>query len=101
MSKHQNPRDAQEPHTGKVANDTNKMGDQDATQWNQGQRTPRQPQRSRGPCGWQQPVSKQTGHAGWPQTLRPALGDTPTVTLRTVATRRLHEGERCVCLRGR
>lgn len=40
MSKHQNPRDAQEPHTGKVANDTNKMGDQDATQLNQGQRTP-------------------------------------------------------------
>ena len=34
MSKHQNPRDAQEPHTGKVANDTNKMGDQDATQLN-------------------------------------------------------------------
>ena len=40
MIKHQNPRDAQEPHTGKVANDTNKMGDQDATQLNQGQRTP-------------------------------------------------------------
>lgn len=40
MSKHQNPRDTQTPHTGKVVNDTNKMGEQDATQLNQGQRTP-------------------------------------------------------------
>lgn len=40
MSNHQNPRDAQEPHTGKVANDTNKMGEQEATQLNQGHRTP-------------------------------------------------------------
>ena len=40
MSNKQNPRDAQTPHTGKVENDTNKMGDKDPTQLNQGQRTP-------------------------------------------------------------
>jgi len=40
MSKNQSPADKQEPHTGKVANDTNKMGEQDATQLNQGHRTP-------------------------------------------------------------
>lgn len=40
MSKHQNPRDTQTPHSGKVVNDTNKMGEQEATQLNQGHRTP-------------------------------------------------------------
>ncbi len=40
MTKNQSPGDKQEPHTGKVANDTNKMGEQDATQLNQGHRTP-------------------------------------------------------------
>lgn len=40
MTTHQNPRDKQPPHTGKVRNDTNKMGEQDATPLNQGQRTP-------------------------------------------------------------
>ena len=40
MSNKQNPRDAQTPKTGKVENDTNKMGDKEATQLNQGQRTP-------------------------------------------------------------
>lgn len=40
MSNKQNPRDVQTPHTGKVENDTNKMGDKDPTQLNQGQRTP-------------------------------------------------------------
>ena len=35
-----NPRDKQAPQTGKVDNDTNKMGEQDATQLNQGKRTP-------------------------------------------------------------
>ncbi|MES2244459.1 MAG: hypothetical protein V4639_16420 [Pseudomonadota bacterium] len=39
-SKNQNPRDKQPPHTGKVENDANKMGEQDATQLNQGKRTP-------------------------------------------------------------
>ena len=39
-SSKQNPRDKQPPHTGKVENDTNKMGEQDATQLNQGKRTP-------------------------------------------------------------
>ena len=40
MTAHQDP---QEPSTrthGKVANDTNKTGDKDATQLNQGKRTP-------------------------------------------------------------
>ena len=40
MTNKQNPRDKQEAHTGKVENDTNKMGDKEATQLNQGQRTP-------------------------------------------------------------
>lgn len=37
---HQNPRDKQEPHTGKVENDTNKVGEQEPTQLHQGHRTP-------------------------------------------------------------
>lgn len=40
MPHHSNPRDKQEPHTGKVENDANKQGDKDATQLNQGKRTP-------------------------------------------------------------
>ncbi len=40
MSKNQSPADKQEPHTGKVSNDTNKQGEQDVTQLNQGHRTP-------------------------------------------------------------
>lgn len=40
MKHNQNPRDTQEPHTGKVENDANKLGEQDPTQINQGQRTP-------------------------------------------------------------
>ena len=40
MTNKQNPRDKQEAHIGKVENDTNKMGDKEATQLNQGQRTP-------------------------------------------------------------
>ncbi len=40
MTNKQNPRDKQAPHTGKVENDTNKLGEQDATQLNQGKRTP-------------------------------------------------------------
>lgn len=41
MTHKQNPRDDQAPQTGKVENDTNKLGDQDVTQLNQGQRTPK------------------------------------------------------------
>lgn len=37
MTENQNP---QEPYVGKLANDTNKMGEQAATQLNQGHRTP-------------------------------------------------------------
>lgn len=40
MTKHHSPNDHQAPHTGKVANDTNKMGEKDATALNQGHRTP-------------------------------------------------------------
>jgi len=40
MTHQQNPRDAQTPKTGKVENDTNKLGEQEPTQLNQGQRTP-------------------------------------------------------------
>ncbi len=40
-SKHtQNARDAQAPRSGKVENDTNKLGDQAPTQVNEGRRTP-------------------------------------------------------------
>lgn len=40
MTNKQNQRDKQAPHTGKVDNDTNKLGEQAPTQLNQGQRTP-------------------------------------------------------------
>jgi hypothetical protein len=40
MTSHQNPRDHQEPHRGKVENDSNKLGDKPPTQLNQGKRTP-------------------------------------------------------------
>jgi hypothetical protein len=40
MTYKQNPRDEQTPKTGKVENDTNKLGEQEATQLNQGKRTP-------------------------------------------------------------
>ena len=39
MSKTQNPRDGQEPQTGKVANDHNKVGEQPLTQKNEAKRT--------------------------------------------------------------
>lgn len=39
MTYQQTPRDAQAPKTGKVENDTNKLGEQEATQLNQGKRT--------------------------------------------------------------
>ena len=39
MSKTQNPRDEQEPQTGKVANDHNKVGEQPLTQKNEAKRT--------------------------------------------------------------
>ena len=40
MKTKQNPRDEQEPQTGKVANDRNKVGEQELTQKNQARRTP-------------------------------------------------------------
>ena len=40
MTYKQNPRDEQVPKTGNVENDSNKLGEQDATQLNQGKRTP-------------------------------------------------------------
>jgi hypothetical protein len=39
MTSNQTLRDEQAPHTGKVENDTNKMGEKEPTQLNQGQRT--------------------------------------------------------------
>ena len=35
------PQDKQAPHSGKVENDTNKLGNQKPTQSNEGQRTPK------------------------------------------------------------
>lgn len=40
MTHHLNPRDKQAPQSGKVDNDTNKLGEQEPTQLNQGKRTP-------------------------------------------------------------
>ena len=40
MPKKQNPVDKQEPGTGKVANDSNKQGEQEPTQIHESQRTP-------------------------------------------------------------
>ena len=40
MTHKPNPRDQQEPQTGKVENDTNKLGEHEPTQLNQGKRTP-------------------------------------------------------------
>ena len=40
MKTKQNPRDEQTPQTGKVANDRNKVGEQELTQKNQAKRTP-------------------------------------------------------------
>lgn len=40
MTGTKNPRDKQTPQTGKVVNDTNKIGEQEPTQLNQGKRTP-------------------------------------------------------------
>ena len=40
MTRNQSPQDRQTPHTGKVANDTNKTGKGEPTQLNQGHRTP-------------------------------------------------------------
>ena len=40
MTSTSKPQDKQTPQTGKVENDTNKVGEQDATQLNQGKRTP-------------------------------------------------------------
>jgi len=39
MTYQQNPRDAQSPKTGKIENDTNKLGKGEPTQLNQGKRT--------------------------------------------------------------
>lgn len=40
MTYKENPRDKQAPKTGKVDNDANKLGVTEATQLNQGKRTP-------------------------------------------------------------
>jgi hypothetical protein len=40
MSKSKNPADKQVPHSGKVENDHNKLGEQAPTQKNEGKRTP-------------------------------------------------------------
>ena len=40
MTNKQNPRDEQAAHTGKVANDHNKVGEQPLTQKNEARRTP-------------------------------------------------------------
>jgi len=41
MPKSQNPRDKQAPQSGKVENDSNRMGEQRPTQKNEGKRSPK------------------------------------------------------------
>jgi hypothetical protein len=68
-----NPADHQQPHTGKVANDHNKQGEQAPTQKNEVQRTPesRHDRQSMG-AGPQNQVSARKGGGGAGRTPRGA-----------------------------
>jgi hypothetical protein len=61
----QSPADRQAPHTGKVSNDHNKMGNQAPTQTNEGRRTPesRNDRQTMGP-GPQNQTSARRGGGG-------------------------------------
>lgn len=59
-----NPADHQVPHTGKVANDHNKAGAQEATQTNQAQRTPKSRHEREARVGSHNQVEASTGGKG-------------------------------------
>ena len=59
-----NPADHQVPHTGKVANDHNKAGAQEATQTNQAQRTPESRHDREARMGGHNQVEASTGGKG-------------------------------------
>ena len=70
MSHKQNPRDEQTPNTGKVENDTNKLGEQAPTQLNQGKRTPESRHDREAKIGNNQSHMRQGGPNGGDQSGR-------------------------------
>jgi hypothetical protein len=66
MTRKQNQRDEQAPKAGKVENDTNKMGEQDATQLNQGKRTPNSRHDRESNVGSSNQSQSRRGSAGGP-----------------------------------
>jgi len=66
MTRKQNQRDEQAPKAGKVENDTNKMGEQDATQLNQGKRTPNSRHDRESHVGGSNQSQSRRGPAGGP-----------------------------------
>lgn len=67
MTSKQNPRDKQTPHTDKVANNTNKLGEQEPTQLNQGQRTPDSRSDREAHVGGSNQSQSRRGQAGSPK----------------------------------
>ena len=67
MTGKQNPREEQTPQTGKVENDANKMGEQDATQLNQGKRTPASRSDRESHIGGSNQSQSRRGSAGSPK----------------------------------
>jgi hypothetical protein len=66
MTRKQNQRDEQAPKAGKVENDTNKMGEQDPTQLNQGKRTPNSRHDRESNVGGSNQSQSRRGPAGGP-----------------------------------
>lgn len=64
MTKHQNPRDKQAPQSGKVENDSNKLGEQNPTQKNEGKRTPESRHDREGHVGSQNQTQARKGAGG-------------------------------------
>ena len=67
MTNKQNPRDQQEPNTGKVENDNNKLGEQEPTQLNQGKRTPESRSDREAHVGGSNQSQSRRGPAGSPK----------------------------------
>ena len=67
MTNKQNPLDKQTPQSGKVENDTNKVGEQEPTQLNQGQRTPNSRSDREAHVGGSNQSQSRRGPAGSPK----------------------------------
>jgi len=67
MTSKQNPQDKQTPNTGKVENDTNKQGEQEPTQLNQGKRTPESRSDREAHVGGSNQSQSRRGPAGSPK----------------------------------